>query len=160
MTENRKQLARNLLQEAVYASRARQASGLAAGSVGSADPPMSPGSPGSPGSIIGQCGLGQETVVDLELSPRGEELFHELWARETPPTELENIRRVLTDWVELQDAFDRKRNHFLRDFRKANGFDRREYTARQSEDLDAGLERVNSEVALRLEQAGEELLAE
>ncbi len=146
MTETRLQLAQNLLQEAVYQSRAQQAIGAALGSAGK-DP-------------AGQCGLGVGPGKVLDLSERGEELFGQLWPRETPPTELERIHCVLQDWVAQQDAFDRKRNHFLRDFRSQNGFDRRTYTMDQAAEFDAGLARINAEVNLRLGEAAEKLLAD
>jgi hypothetical protein len=134
MSHNRKELAVSLLQEAVFASRARQAVGAAIGT--------------NPGT----CGLGAETAVDLDLSPRGQELFDQIWTGETPPTQLEHIRTVLQEWVEIQDGFDRKRNHYLRDFRKSNGFDRRDYTAVQNAEFEKGLARVNDDAMRRIQQ--------
>jgi hypothetical protein len=145
MSDDRHQLAASLLQEAVYQSRARQAAGVALEKPG-----------GSPGG----CGLGSETAIDLELTPHGEEVFRKLWPREIAPTELVRIEGLLRDWIEQQDAFDRKRNHYLRDFRNAHGFDRRTYTVEVAQEFDAGLARINAEVEERLRRSASELLAE
>lgn len=146
--EKRIQLAEGLLQEAVYQSRARQAAGIALVQ------------PTVQGEVApGGCGLGSE-AAPFELSERGEELRQELWPRETPPTEAERIRGVLDCWVELQDAFDRKRNHFLRDFRKEHGFDRRDYSKATAEEFDAGLARINAEVEQRRRELALGLLGE
>jgi len=146
-SSNRLQLAESLLQEAVYQARSKQAAGIALGAAGS-DP------------ASGGCGLGAEPSRELELSERGQEIFHELWPRETPPTELDRIRGSMQEWVELQDAFDRKRNHYLRDFRKQNGFDRRSYTMDQAREFDDGLARINAELNLRLHEAAAKLLGD
>ena len=148
MTDDRIALAESFLQEAVYQSRARQAAGvgLSGSTLDSAPAP-------------GGCGLGDGASVDLELTPRGEELFRELWPRTVAPTELARIESVLHDWVESQDALDRKRNHFLRDFRQANGFDRRAYSKERAQAFEDGLARVNAEVNLKLRRAAEELLS-
>lgn len=104
------------------------------------------------------CGLGGKTVVDLQLSPRAEELFRTLWQRELAPTELERVRSVMGAWIEAQDALDRKRNHFLRDFRQTHGFDRTTYTLAQAQDFENGLGKLNNEINQRLAQAAGELL--
>lgn len=148
MTDDRHRLAANLLQEAVYQSRARQANQVAF-SEQALDRPPGAG-----------CGLGDETAVDLDLTPRGERLLHELWPGPLAPSDLERIRTVMRDWVESQDALDRKRNHFLRDFRQANGFDRRAYSAEQARAFEEGLEHINTEVEERMRRAAEALLAE
>ena len=88
MTDDRHRLAANLLQEAVYQSRARQANQIAF-SEGSLDGPSGAG-----------CGLGDETAVDLDLTERGEQLLHEIWPGPIARTRLEHIRTVMRDWVE------------------------------------------------------------
>lgn len=151
MSDERIRLAESFLQEAVYQSRARQATGVGL-SGGRPDGP-----PGSPGS---GCGLGADAAVDLELTDRGVELFHELWPRATAPTETTHIHEAMCGWVESQDALDRKRNHFLRDFRKTHGFDRRTYTKDQASEFEAGLAAINAEVNERLRTAAKSLLGE
>jgi len=151
MTDDRLGLATSLLQEAVYQSRARQANQVAF------VPEKPDGALDRPPGL--GCGLGNETAVDLDLTPRGAELVHELWPDVLTPSRLERIRNVMRDWVESQDALDRKRNHFLRDFRQANGFDRRAYSAEQAQAFEGGLEQINAEIEDRLRQAAEALLA-
>ncbi len=140
-SDDRQQLAEGLLQEAVFSARARQAAGVATSESASAS-----------------CGLGPEIRFDLDLSERGAELFRELWPRDTSRTEVDRIKTILERWVSQQDAFDRKRNHFLRDFRQQHGFDRREYTAAQADEFENGLAHVNTEIELRLKVAAGELL--
>ena len=142
MSDERKRVAENLLQEAVFTARASQTADIALVE-----------------STPTGCGLGAHPAGELDLSERGRELFHELWSRETPPTELETIGGILQAWVEQQDAFDRERNHFLRDFRKQNGFDRRTYSAEQTSEYEAEIERINHEVELRRREAADLLLA-
>jgi len=66
---------------------------------------------------------------------------------------------VLAEWVRRQDALDRRRNHFLKDFRHAHGFDRTRYTAEQRAEFESGLERINAEENEKRAQAAEELLS-
>lgn len=141
-------LAERFLKEAVFQSRARQAAGVALSGVKP-----------SVGSGASNCGLGESTAVDLDLSPEAEEIFAELWPRELAPTEVDHIRLVMSEWIEHQDKLDRKRNHFLRDFRQKHGFDRRAYDKRQSEEFEQGLAKVNFEESQRLRQAAQDLLA-
>jgi hypothetical protein len=70
---------------------------------------------------------------------------------------LERARQTLAAWVERQDAFDRKRNHFLRDFRNRHGFDRSTYAPEVLAAFDAGLERINAEASAAQRVAAEEL---
>lgn len=148
MSDERIRLAESFLQEAVYQSRARQAAGVG----------LAGGRPEGPQGSMG-CGLGP-IAPDLELTERGEELFQELWPRQLAPTEVARIQQVMRDWVERQDALDRKRNHFLRDFRQTNGFDRRAYTRRQASEFEAGLAAINAEADTRLRETAETLLGE
>jgi len=141
------QSAENLLQEAVYQARARQAAGVGLGG-------RNLGEPAPPGG----CGMGEGPEEELELSHRGAEILRKLWPRPLAPVAAGRIRDVLQEWVERQDALDRKRNHYLRDFRQAHGFDRRAYGAEVARDFEAGLERINEEAAERLLRAAHELL--
>ncbi|MEM7308678.1 MAG: hypothetical protein AAF682_18490 [Planctomycetota bacterium] len=145
MTEERLSLAQAFLQEAVYRSRARQAAGtslFAGGSAGDA----------------GQCGLGEKAAVELDLSERGQELFDSLWPSGLDDAARAGLHEAMRRWVTRQDALDRKRNHFLRDFRQTHGFDRGAYSADETKDFEAGLAAVNTEVASELEAAARTLL--
>jgi len=124
-TGERLELAEELLREAVFASRARQAAG--------ANPLAAPAT----------CGLGErvEPALDLLLSPRAGELSDRLFGPE--PRSPERVREVLAEWVERQDALDRKRNHFLKDFRQRHGFDRSAYAPELARAFEEGLERIN-----------------
>lgn len=120
-------LAESFLQEAVYRSRGDQAGAtlLAAGSA--------------------SCGLGEKPSVVLDLSPKAEELFQQLFAEKD--ISLEDLKASMASWVKRQDALDRKRNHFMKDFRQAHGFDRNAYSSEQRADFESGLDAVNAEVA-------------
>ncbi|MEC8494609.1 MAG: hypothetical protein VXZ39_06795, partial [Planctomycetota bacterium] len=83
-------LAESFLQEAVYRSRGDQA-GATLLSAGSAS-----------------CGLGEKPSVSLDLTPRAEELYEELFGGSA--VDVEALRAVMTAWVKRQDALDRKRN--------------------------------------------------
>ena len=137
-SEQRVQLAQAYLREAVFASRAKQAAG----------------------SSLMQgagCGLGTRAEVALDLTPRAAELARELWPRELNARELELVRTTAAEWVEQQDALDRKRNHFLKDFRTRHGFDRNAYPPDQLAAFDQGLARINAEVGERLRAAALQL---
>jgi len=122
------------LQEAVFRSRAAQAAGLGLAG-GRLDREPAPGG----------CGLGQKAVVELELTTHGEELFHTLWPKPPGPATLQRLREGLADWVRRQDALDRKRNHFLREFRQTHGFDRTHYSDEDRAAFEAGLARLSVE---------------
>jgi len=132
------------LQEAVYHSRAAQAS--SAGLSGPTD-------------AEGQCGLGEKAAVVLELTERGRALFQEIWPRALAPDQLEQIRSTMAAWIERQDALDRKRNHFMKDFRQTHGFDRSSYTEAQQVDWNTGLSAINDDINARLRARAGELLA-
>ncbi len=140
MSADRLRLAEELLREVVFDARARQAAGASL-----LDNPS-------------KCGLGDGPELEIELSPRGKELAHELWPRPLAPTELTAIQKTTQGWIERQDALDRKRNHFLRDFRQTHGFDRRDYGPEVAEAFEGGLERINVENEERLREAARELL--
>ena len=137
-SEQRIELAEAFLQEAVFASRAKQAAGAS----------LMQGA---------GCGLGTRAEVVLDLSPRAAQLAKQLWPRELAADELEIIRRTTADWIERQDALDRKRNHFLKAFRTQHGFDRNAYSAEQTAAYDHGLEQVNADSAQARRSAAERL---
>lgn len=142
-TEARLRLAEAFLQEAVYRSRSAQA---ATGAF-------------QPGAAPGACGLGKEAAVELELTERGAELFRELFDRDLAAAERERVRAVTARWVERQDAFDRKRNHFLKDFRRTHGFDRSRYDPEQQAAYRTGLDGVNAEIDAARRAAALELVS-
>jgi hypothetical protein len=136
-------LAEELLQEAVYRSRGEQAGAalLRARAGGT-----------------GNCGLGEKAAVVLDLTPRAEVVFDELFQGGVAGDALARMRAVLAAWVKRQDALDRRRNHFLKDFRQGHGFDRAHYGADVLERFEAGLERINAEAAAERATAARELL--
>jgi len=137
------ELAESFLQEAVYRSRERQAAGVELRRGGA-----------KPGA--GNCGLGEKAAIELDLSQRGKELAHELWPADVEGERLEEVKRVVADWIVEQDSLDRKRNHYLRDFRGKHGLDRTKYSAEITSAYEAGLAQVNAqESARRREVAGE-----
>lgn len=137
-------LARGLLREAVFQSRAKQAAGtslLRAASTADAK----------------SCGLGERVAIESRLSERGRELVKQLWPAGLAPLTSERAESLLTSWIERQDALDRKRNHFLRDFRAANGFDRTRYSSEQLASFEAGLARINEDEDRQRDTAAAEL---
>lgn len=124
-------LAIEFLREAVFRSRGAQAAGVSL---------MQSSAPGA-----GNCGLGQSASVVLELSPRGAELLAQLHVGAPNARATEQLHAAMTEWIERQDALDRKRNHFLKDFRQRHGFERARYTTEQSQAFDGGLERINAD---------------
>jgi hypothetical protein len=127
----RVELAESFLAEAVFRSRERQAVGVEL---------RRSGSPGA-----GNCGLGEKAALELDLSARGRELARKLWPAGLAGERLESLKAAVAEWIVEQDALDRKRNHFIRDFRLKHGFDRTAYGAEQSRTFEEGLARVNAE---------------
>jgi hypothetical protein len=148
----RLEIAEAFLQEAVYRSRARQAAGTALAGLDTAADVV---------RDAGNCGLGQKAAVELDLSARGAELFRALWPDGAEPQApvIDGVRAVLRAWVQRQDALDRKRNHFLRDFRGSHGYDRAAYAPAALAAYEAGLAAVNAEVAAGLREAARALLS-
>jgi hypothetical protein len=144
------ELAQALLQEAVYRSRERQAAGAALSGLELADDVV---------RDAGNCGLGQRAEVDLDLTARGAELVAALWPAALDADARERLHAAMTAWVRRQDALDRKRNHFLRDFRGSHGYDRTAYSPEVCAAFEDGLAEVNAEVARGLRAAARELLA-
>jgi len=139
MSADRLELARTFLVEAVY--RSRNSQGLS--------------------SVFAEksnCGLGEGPVSNLDLSDKAQALFVKLWPGDMEPSQLDAIRATTREWVERSDSLDRDRNHFLKAFRKANGFDRTSYTAEQLAEYEAGLEDVNSTLDAALSEAAAALL--
>ena len=133
------------LQEAVYRSRGAQAGA----SLLAPDERLPDG---------GQCGLGARAAVVLDLSPKAEGLFTELWPDGVDEARLAALQGVMRDWVERQDALDRKRNHFLKAFRGEHGFDRAAYDEAQAAAYREGLDAVNGEASAARREAAEALL--
>ena len=135
--EERLALAEAFLQEAVYRSRGDQAGAtlLAAGSA--------------------SCGLGEKPSVSLDLSPRAEVLFAELFH---DGSDLASLRAHMAAWVKRQDALDRRRNHFMKDFRLAHGMDRQSYDPAQLAEFESGLEAINAEATVARRDAAAAML--
>ena len=123
------------LQEAVYQSRGRQAA-----QVGLMRGRMEARAAGPT-----NCGLGREAAIELALSPRAIELSDELWPAGCDDEQQTLIADTMRAWCERQDQLDRDRNHFLKAFRNANGFDRTQYSTELTAEYEAGLNRVNEQ---------------
>jgi hypothetical protein len=145
---SRVELAEELLRESVYRSRATQAVRTV----------LAPGATNAGGN----CGLGEKAAIVLDLSPRGREIFDRLFPSAGDPSAGESVcarvQACTREWIEAQDAIDRKRNHFLKAFRGKHGADRTQYSAAQLAEFDAGLARVNDEENRERRSAAERLL--
>jgi hypothetical protein len=139
----RVELAESFLQEAVFRSRERQAAGVELRRGGN--------------PAAGNCGLGEKAAIELDLSLRGRELTAQLWPAGLAGERLESLKAVVAGWIVEQDALDRKRNHFLRDFRQKHGFDRTSYSEELRHAYEAGLARVNAEETRRRREVAGEL---
>lgn len=139
--------AEELLQEAVYASRAQQAAGVSLLSEHDRD-----------GSSSARCGLGRTPAIELGLSERGRAALEALWPGGPSEPRWTEIRAAIARWVERCDQLDRDRNHFLKAFRNKHGFDRRDYTPEQLEAYEQGLETINARVTAERDAAARELL--
>lgn len=117
-------LAQDFLREAVYASRAKQAAGSELARLAAP-------------RVKGSCGLGAAAAVELELSPRGAQLYAQLWP--AGHADLRALQAAMERWVVEQDALDRDRNHFLKAFRHEHGFDRRAWSPDLLAEYEAGL---------------------
>jgi hypothetical protein len=131
----RSELAERFLQEAVFRSRERQAVGAELRRGARPD--------------AGNCGLGEKAAIELDLSPRGRELATQLWPAGLAEAQLAALRTAVADWIVEQDALDRKRNHFLRDFRGQHGADRTKYDGDALRAFEAGLAKVNAQESER-----------
>jgi len=125
--EARIRLAEELLRDAVFRSRDRQSAlhSLKGGG--------------------GSCGLGEKAEVVLDLSPRGRELYDQLFTSSVDDASTGRFRATMSGWIEEQDSLDRKRNHFLKAFRGRHGFDRTTYATDVLAEYDAGLAKIAAE---------------
>lgn len=146
MDEVRRLAAQQFLQEAVFRSRGAQAGAAL----------LAPEERLPDG---GQCGLGVRAAVVLDLSPKAEQLFEQLWPAGCPEEQLTRMREVMASWVQRQDALDRKRNHFLKDFRGRHGFERKSYDEATAAAYRAGIDGVNAEARQAQTDAATALLA-
>jgi hypothetical protein len=146
---DRLQLAETLLQEAVYASRARQAAGVSLLLAREKD-----------GSSPTNCGLGREAAVELGLSDRGRTALEALWPDEPAAAEAGRVRAALAAWVARNDQLDRDRNHFLKAFRSRHGFDRRAWDSERLAEYEQGLAAINARVDDERRAAARDLLGD
>jgi hypothetical protein len=130
------------LREAVFRSRARQAAGIA----------LKGGDLNAEATGPANCGLGEKAALELDLSDEGGRLFTALWPATPGEEGLVRIQAVMKDWIVRQDALDRTRNHFLRDFRQEHGFDRRTYSPEQTRAFEEGLADINARVEAELHE--------
>ena len=145
MADDRIALAEELLQAAVYRSRAGQS--VATSLRGTS----------APGA--GTCGLGAKAEVLLDLSERGLDIFGRLLGESPDQRRLQLARDVMAGWVVEQDAIDRRRNHFLKEFRGRHGFDRRSYSPEVLAAHEAGLAEINGRETSARRASAERLLA-
>ena len=145
MSAPRIELAESFLQEAVFRSREKQAAGMELRR--------------SARTSAGSCGLGERALLELELSTRGKDLFSRLWPAGQDEAGMVKVNELLSDWVARQDALDRKRNHFIKDFRLQHGFDRTNYNGVLSRQFAEGLAEINSEETEKRRETASRLLA-
>jgi hypothetical protein len=156
---SRVELAEELLRESVYRSRAAQAARtVLAQGASTATGERNAAAPGA-ASASGNCGLGEKAAVVLDLSPRGREIFERLFPIAGDDV-CARFRACAREWIEAQDAIDRKRNHFLKAFRREHGADRTQYSAAQLAEFETGLARVNGEEDRERRSAAERLLGD
>jgi hypothetical protein len=137
-------LAEAFLRETVYRSRERQAAVAAIRASAVANP---------------NCGLGERAVVVLDLSERARELLARIHPGPMEEAALVAVQDLMSDWTERQDALDRKRNHFLKEFRGQHGFDRGSYSPDARTGFEAGLARINAEENSERRAAAQRLVA-
>jgi len=115
----------------------------------------------SPRSLDGAsgCGLGLRPTLPDDFSPKQAELLTRLGESLGPAAALpfDVLREHAAAWVRAQDALDRQRNHFLKDFRNALGFDRTSWSAEVQSAFRTGLDEINADNRARLEAAAAEL---
>jgi hypothetical protein len=105
------------------------------------------------------CGLGERAEIDLDLSARGRDALDQLHPEGLNAEVLDAVRLEMASWVERQDTLDRKRNHFLKEFRARHGFNRRDYAPGVAGEFEAGLARINAEEDAEREVAARRILA-
>jgi hypothetical protein len=138
MSDTLKDLAQKFLQEAVFASREQ-----------SHKVPV--------GDAAG-CGLGQRPAIPDSFSQKQAELLERMMEVGKAP-DFAALQDVAEGWIKLQDGLDRKRNHFLKDFRNQHGFNRREYPPDVDAEFAAGVAAVNEENRARLEAHADQVVA-
>lgn len=149
--DHRAHLAEEFLREAVFRSRAGQAASAGLAGARLAEP-----------AGPGRCGLGERPALELDVSERGARIVEELFGGPldgSAHVHTAHLRAAMGAWIEVQDTLDRKRNHFLRDFRAQHGFDRNAYTPEVLSRYEQGLERIHGEASARLTEAARALLA-
>ena len=139
----RRRAAEAFLREAVFRSRAKQA---AQTFLAKSDPER------------GDCGLGQGAAVALDLSAEGVALARELWLEPLADETTTLVHGIMSAWVREQDGLDRKRNHFLKAFRREHGMDRRSYAPALEAEFAAGLDALAREEDEARARAAEHLL--
>lgn len=132
-------LAETLLDEVVFASRARQSATTA---VSSGDP---------------ACGLGAAPKFEAQFGARARQCLEQLWPEGAPDDGA--LQATLSAWVRRQDGFDRERNHFLKAFRAEHGFDRSAYAPDVRNRFEEGLDAINQMNAKARRTAAQALLA-
>jgi len=149
-------LARKFLQEAVFASRELQhrgQSGIGAGGIGAGGIDA-----GAPADTSG-CGLGPKAAVPESFSGKQTELLGQMvQALGVTDPPMDQVEAVTAQWIKVQDGLDRKRNHFLKDFRNLHGFDRKAYAPDVEAEFKAGLEEINRDNNDRLHRQAEALV--
>src|SRR6185369_17130008 len=130
-TMDRIEVAEDYLRTAVYRWRERRAS-----------------APAGADAAGGQCGLGtapstrehSDAEADSQHDVEANERFSRLWPEGLDEFERARVDEVEERWIREQDTLDRKRNHFLKDFRREHGFDRRAYSTDVLAAYESGLE--------------------
>lgn len=133
----RQDMAAELLHEAVIASRGES----------------------SPFAGAASCGLGDGPELDFQLTDKARALIEQLWPAGLGASQVGALRDAMERWVERQDGLDRKRNHFMKDFRNTHGYDRSTYGDEQRAEWESGLEAIYGDATARREADAQELLA-
>lgn len=132
-------LARQFLQEAVFASR---------GASHAFSPRSLEGAAG--------CGLGLRPALPEDLSPRQGDIVTQMLEHRLPgetPFRFDLLTDHAADWIRLQDQLDRQRNHFIKDFRGTHGFDKAAWAPDVKATFTAGLDAINADNRDRLDVA-------
>lgn len=135
-----KDLVCKFLQESVFAAREAQHSEMTAGA--------------------GGCGLGARPVIPETFTAKQAAIMEEMMAAASvaPERLVEVAQQSAERWIKIQDGLDRKRNHFLKDFRQGHGFDRRAYPPEIDAQFQSGIDEINQENRERLDREAEAFL--
>jgi hypothetical protein len=137
-----------LLQEAVFAARG-------GGSLApTSDDP----------TRLGGCGLGAGPNLDVAVLGAGASETARaaaalLWPAGLDESRAARVREVIAGWVKRQDGLDRRRNHFIKDFRGEHGFDRTTYSDEIRAAYEHGVEAVNADNRARHVEAARAVLS-